>query len=115
MKKAPMKKTRRRPANRRKATFDWNWKPLAFLGASITREDRELFLYVSPCTSQRWIVLAFEGPVTGDARAILSDHGHELVGDYATLTKAQRAAESFGKSWLRRSTVAPCGCDEVRQ
>jgi hypothetical protein len=88
------------------------WAPYAYLGARVFRSRRELFLYVSG-GGETWIAMAFEGPSNGGAHAVLADHGHRIVGEYASSAAAQRAAQGFAKKWLRGKSIEDCGCGEV--
>lgn len=102
-----------RVAARRPAQVDW--QPITFLGGFLQRDDgRLLFVYVAPRRDDAWLALAVEGPGRGDPRAVLDDHGHRLIGEFATGEAAQRAAEHFARRWLvRRVPVEACACDEV--
>jgi hypothetical protein len=46
-------------------------------------------------------------------RAFLGDHGHRLVGEFATMAAAQRALEIFSRRWMRGRTIEECDCDVV--
>ena len=94
------------------------WRVVSFFGAWVRRDDddRQLFVYVAQGGADKpWIALAVEGP-TGivDPRAILDDHGHRLIGEFANGPAAQRASEGFAKKWLRGHVrIEDCACEEV--
>jgi hypothetical protein len=86
---------------------------MAFVGANLVREgDRGLFIYVAGGDGA-WMALAFEGPRVGNPFTVLTDHAHHLIGEFATMTAAQRAAESYGRRWMRGAAIVGCGCDEI--
>lgn len=103
----------KRSSSRRAPSIDW--QALTFLGGFSRRADgRVLFVYVAPKRDDAWLALAVEGPSGGDPRAMLDDHGHRLIGEFATGEAAQRAAESFARKWwMHRAPVEECACDEV--
>jgi len=101
----------RRPAKARHSEV-FTWSPYAYLGSRVFRSGRELFLYVSG-SGEKWIALAVEGPSDGDPHAVLADHGHRIVGEFATSAAAQRAAQGFAKKWLRGKQIEDCGCGEI--
>lgn len=83
---------------------------MAFLGSNLSRRDgRDLFLYVAGGAEQ-WLALAFEGPCNDNPIAVLGDHGHRLVGEFANPAAAQRAVEGFAKRWLRGAKIDGCAC-----
>lgn len=86
---------------------------MAFLGAGASRGDkRDLFLYVAG-GGRRWIALALEGPREDDLLAVLGDHAHRLIGEFANPAAAQRAAEGFARRWRRGKKIAECGCEDI--
>ncbi len=105
--------TSRKKSVRRKAV-SIDWRPLSLLGAWVCRPDgRKLFVYVAP-DGDDWLCVAVEAPDHAEPRAVLADHGHRLIGQFASGTAAQRAAEGFARRWLRgRKKIDACDCDEV--
>jgi len=105
--------TSKKPVRRRLPSIDW--QSLTFMGGWVDRPDgRSLFVYVAGIRQDAWIALAVEGPGRGDLRAILDDHGHRLIGEFANLPAARRAVEDFSRRWRRsRARVEECACDEV--
>lgn len=90
------------------------WRTLSFLGAWVRRPDgRKLFVYVADDDGE-WVALAVEGPDKGDAHAVLDDHGHRMIGQFANGPAAQRAAAGFARRWMRsRAKIDECGCLEI--
>ena len=63
----------------------------------------------------KWFAIAIESGGT-TFEAVFDEHGHKVIGKYATLEAAMRASESFAESWLkdfRASAVSPCDCKEM--
>ena len=88
---------------------------MAFVGANVHRDGkRELFLYVAG-GDETWMALAFEGPRSKNPLAVLGDHAHRLIGEFATMTAAQRASESYARRWMRGATIVGCGCEDIDQ
>ena len=87
---------------------------MAFLGSNVPRNDgRDLFLYVAG-GGERWLALAFEGPRDDNPIAVLGDHAHRLIGEFANPSAAQHALEVFAKKWLRGAKIDECGCGDIK-
>lgn len=65
-----------------------------------------------------WLVLSLETATknTHNIDAVFDNHAHKHVGNYQTPAEALSAAESFGKSWLKKHKVSlhsTCDCSEI--
>jgi hypothetical protein len=86
---------------------------MAFLGTNVSKPNgRDLFLYVAG-GGEQWMALAFEGPRDDNPLAVLNDHAHRLVGEFANPAAAQRAAEGFARRWQRGAKIDACGCNDI--
>lgn len=66
-----------------------------------------------------WLVIAVENPtlrstaILRNAKVFFENHGHAVVGEYRSLTKAMLAAEAFAAKWKKGTHIDKCGCKEI--
>lgn len=59
-----------------------------------------------------------KGTFEGSLDAAFTNHAHDVIGSYATLPRATRAAERYLKRWLASTGGAPlerCACGPIRK
>lgn len=90
------------------------WQTASFLFTIVPGLDnkRGLFVYVAG-EDDNWLAVAVEGPRDRGPQALLGDHAHQLIGEFANLAAAQRAAEGFARRWLRGKKIGECGCEDI--
>jgi hypothetical protein len=100
----------------RTGPFPLNWQPMNFVSVAVPRADkRNLILYVAG-EAEQWVALALEVPrvpKSRDPRAILDDHAHRMIGEFANPEAAQRAAAGFAKRWLKGTKIDECRCEDI--
>jgi len=103
-------------AKLRRGPFPLNWQMMNFVGAVVPRADkRNLILYVAG-EGDEWLALALEVPSVPKSRdpsAILDDHAHRMIGEFANPAAAQRAAAGFARRWLKGTKIDECRCEDI--
>lgn len=95
-----------------------NWTTNVQLGLLVRRRGQVLSVGVQD-TGKVWMTIAVEGPdvrsrsMLRNAKAVFANHGHAIVGEYKSLTKAMLAAEAFAAKWKKGTHIDKCGCKEI--
>ena len=95
------------------------WRIVSFQAVRFKRLDgRSLLVQVMEDIDDddgEYGVLALEAATGADPQAILNNHGHKILGKFATETAAKRVGEAFGRRWMRSGlSVEACGCDDIQ-
>lgn len=79
------------------------------------KDGRRLVCLVNATPGTRVIALAVElSAAAHNAKAVLDDHAHHVIGEFRTVGRALVAAERYARGWLRvRRLAKPCPCPEI--